>query len=84
MSYPEPIWCEDQKSLYKQAKFFYDQYEKASKKLEELKKTKKMTCPACGAKLKDCDDLCYDMYGEIMSGKVYRCVQCATTVIVPF
>jgi predicted nucleic acid-binding Zn ribbon protein len=45
---------------------------------------KTMECPACGAKLKKSDDLCYDIYGEIMNGNVYRCVQCATTVIVPF
>lgn len=37
MSYPEPIWCEDQESLYKQACFFYDQYEKKFAECEQLK-----------------------------------------------
>jgi len=45
---------------------------------------KDMRCPACGAKLRITKDLLYDKDGEIMNGKVYRCVQCATTVIVPF
>jgi hypothetical protein len=33
MSYPEPIWCEDPEFLYRQACFFYDEYERVKKEL---------------------------------------------------
>ena len=36
MSYPEPIEGETAESLYKQARFFYDQYEKEKKKVAKL------------------------------------------------
>jgi hypothetical protein len=36
MSYPEPIEGESPESLYKQAKFFYDQYEKKNKEVKKL------------------------------------------------
>ncbi len=36
MSFPEPIWCEDQEFLYKQACFFYDQYERVFRELRTL------------------------------------------------
>ncbi len=35
MSYPEPIWCESAEELYKQAKFFYNQYEKTNRLLKK-------------------------------------------------
>jgi hypothetical protein len=36
MAYPEPIEMESAESLYKQAKFFYDEYEKEKKKNAEM------------------------------------------------
>jgi hypothetical protein len=36
MSYPEPIQFESQENLYKQAKFFYDEYEKEKKRNAEM------------------------------------------------
>jgi len=47
MSFPEPIWCEDQEFLYKQACFFYDQYERVKKELRALQR-KKPACPLLG------------------------------------
>jgi uncharacterized Zn finger protein len=49
-------------------------------KMKEIK----MICPACGAKLKKTKDLLYDDIGEIKNGEVYRCIQCAVQVLVPF
>jgi hypothetical protein len=37
MSYPEPIKFESAERLYKQAMFFYNQYEKKNKELTKLK-----------------------------------------------
>jgi uncharacterized protein with PIN domain len=47
-----------------------------------------MKCPACGAKVKELkgqENIPRDRFGEYMNARnVYRCVQCATTILVPF
>jgi len=46
---------------------------------------KAMKCPACGDKLVEKrTEFIYDKGGEFLNGRVYRCVQCATTVLVPY
>jgi len=44
MSYPEPIEGETAESLYKQAMFFYNQYEKAKERIDELERAIKERC----------------------------------------
>lgn len=39
MSYPEPIQFESQEALYKQAMFFYKEYERMKRKVEKLKES---------------------------------------------
>lgn len=38
MSYPEPLPCSSAERLYKEAMFFYEQYEKKKAECEDLKK----------------------------------------------
>jgi hypothetical protein len=67
MSYPEPIQFEDQEHLYKQAKFFYDQYEKAKKEVPEWHDDIESPCSKCVG-------INYDSDG--LSSRTKRCRGC--------
>lgn len=53
MSYPEPLPTSDAETLYKEAKFFYDEYERVKAEIEGLKKQLAFIdlarCSYCGA-----------------------------------